>query len=188
MLIDGYDVREIPLDVLRKNIGYVPQESFLFSDTLEENISFGLKCPTIPEIDEAAVISQIRIDLEQLPEGYKTMVGERGVTLSGGQKQRTAISRAVIRKPKILILDDSLSSVDTYTEEEILKHLRKFMNNRTTIIVAHRISTIRDADMIAVLEDGCIAEYGNHEELLLKRGIYYDLFRQQSLEEALESI
>lgn len=188
VLIDGHDIRSIPLDVLRKNIGYVPQETFLFSDTLEENIGFGLKCPTLPEIDQAAVVSQIQIDLEQLPEGYKTVVGERGVTLSGGQKQRTAISRAVIRKPKILILDDALSSVDTYTEEEILKRLRTFMRERTTIIVSHRLSTIRDADMIVVLDNGRIVERGTHEELLAIRGIYFDFYTKQAIEEALERI
>jgi len=174
--------------VLRKSIGYVPQETFLFSDTLAENIGFGLKCPTIPQIDEAAVVSQIRIDLEQMPEGYKTVVGERGVTLSGGQKQRTAISRAVIRKPKILILDDALSSVDTYTEEEILKRLRTFMQERTTIIVSHRLSTIRHADMIVVLENGHIVERGTHEELLANQGIYSDLYAKQVIEEALDHL
>ena len=188
ILIDGHDIREIPLQVLRKNIGYVPQETFLFSDTLEKNIGFGLKCPTTPEIEEAAVVSQIRVDMEQLPEGYKTVVGERGVTLSGGQKQRTSISRAVIQKPNILILDDALSSVDTYTEDKILKRLRTFMNQRTTIIVSHRISTIRDADMIVVLDNGQIVERGTHAELLTQQGIYSELYAKQALEEALERI
>jgi ATP-binding cassette subfamily B protein len=140
------------------------------------------------EIERATDISQLQRDFEQFPEGYETMVGERGITLSGGQKQRTAISRAVIRKPKILILDDALSSVDTYTEEEILRHLRKVMAERTTLIVSHRISTVRDADVILVLRDGAIVERGQHQELLSRQGAYYELYQRQLLEESLEEL
>jgi len=188
VLIDGIDVRRIPLAVLRANIGYVPQETFLFSDTIKENIAFGIEKPSMPEIEEAAVIAQLKPDIQGFPDQYETMVGERGITLSGGQKQRTAIARAVIRKPKILILDDALSSVDTYTEEEILKRLRVVMENRTSIIVSHRISTVRDADLIVVLDDGHIVEQGTHEALLELDGVYAELYRKQLLEEALEEL
>ncbi len=188
ILIDGHDVRKIPLEILRKNIGYVPQETFLFSDTLEENIAFGLTQHSIPEIENATEISQIKLDFDQFPDGLKTVVGERGITLSGGQKQRTAISRAVVRKPKILILDDALSSVDTYTEEEVLKRLKHVMRDRTSIIVSHRVSTVRDADFIIVLKDGKIVEQGTHEELLQTEGVYYTLYQRQLLETSLAEL
>ncbi len=188
LFIDGKDINIIPLAMLRQNIGFVQQESFLFSDTIAENISFGLEKIDIAEIESAAEVSQIKLDLDQFPDKWDTIVGERGITLSGGQKQRTAISRAVARHPKILILDDSLSSVDTYTEEEILKQLKKVMQNRTSILVAHRISTIRDADFIIVLDEGKIVERGTHESLLQQHGLYYHLNKRQQLEKSLEEL
>ena len=188
ILIDGHDIKKIPMNILRTNIGYAPQEAFLFSDTLEGNIGFGLEKPQGEEIAEAAESSQINLDMDQFPHGLQTVVGERGITLSGGQKQRIALSRAVIKKPKILILDDSLSAVDTYTEEEILKRLREIMKNRTSIIVSHRISTVKDADVIIVLDDGKILEKGNHEELIEKQGLYYHIYQKQMLEKSLEEL
>jgi ATP-binding cassette subfamily B multidrug efflux pump len=188
LLIDGQDIRTIPIEILRKNIGYVPQETFLFSDTLEENIAFGLTYHSLPEIEDATEVSQIKLDFDQFPDGLKTMVGERGITLSGGQKQRTAISRAVVRKPKILILDDSLSSVDTYTEEEILKRLKQIMRDRTSLIVSHRVSTVRDADFIVVLKDGKVVEQGTHDKLLDQEGEYYRLYQRQLLETSLAEL
>lgn len=188
LFIDGHDIHTIPLTVLRKNIGMVPQESFLFSDTIKENIAFGQPMHDLHEIESAADISQLKSDFDQFTDGYETVVGERGITLSGGQKQRTAISRAVIRKPKILILDDALSAVDTYTEEDILRQLRKIMSDRTTLIVSHRVSTIHDADLIIVLQEGRIVEQGKHDDLLAKRGIYYNLNQRQLLEESLAEI
>src|SRR5262249_18811225 len=148
LLIDGVNVRNIPLEALRTNIGYVPQETFLFSETLTENISYGVDNGTEEHVLQAAEISQLAKDVAEFPKSYGTMIGERGITLSGGQKQRTSIARAVMRNPKILILDDALSAVDTYTEEEILKHLKRVMRDRTSIIISHRISTVKDADMI----------------------------------------
>lgn len=188
VLIDGRDVRTIPLNVLRQSIGYVPQETFLFSDSLAENISYGTDNGTEEHVRDAAEISQIAHDISDFPMGYATMLGERGITLSGGQKQRTSIARAVMRKPRILILDDSLSAVDTYTEEEILKRLRKIMKDRTSIIISHRISTVKDADMIVVMDDGKIIEQGTHEELVERGGAYAELHRKQLLEQELESL
>ncbi|MBN2412749.1 ABC transporter ATP-binding protein [candidate division KSB1 bacterium] len=188
ILVDGHDIRTIPLHVLRSFIGYVPQESFLFSDSIQENIVFGLTGPDDKQIEKAIEISQLNKDLDQFPNGLQTVVGERGITLSGGQKQRTAISRAVIKNPQILILDDSLSAVDTYTEEEILKHLKDVVKNCTAIIVSHRISSIKDVDEIIVLDNGGIAERGAHEELLAKKGLYYKLYQRQLLEESLQEI
>ncbi len=188
ILIDGRDYREIPLKTLRKHIGYVQQETFLFSDTLEGNIGFGLGEPTIPEIEQATETSQIKLDLDQFPKGLQTVIGERGITLSGGQKQRTAISRAVIKQPKILILDDALSAVDTYTEEQILSRLRADMLEKTCFIVSHRISTVRDADQIIVLRHGKIAERGVHEQLIQNNGFYAKLYEKQLLEKSLEEL
>ena len=188
ILIDGIPIKKIPLSVLRSNIGYVQQETFLFSDTIFENIAYGVNNPSQDVIMEAAEVSQIAKDIKDFPGKYNTSIGERGITLSGGQKQRTSIARALVRNPKILILDDALSSVDTYTEDEILKRLRIVMKNRTSIIISHRISTIKEADLIIVLDKGKIVERGNHEELLALGGIYADLYDKQLLEEELESM
>jgi ATP-binding cassette subfamily B protein len=188
LLIDGNDIRTIPLDVLRSHIGYVPQETFLFSDTISENIGYGTDNGTEEHVHEAAEISRLAHDVSDFPRGYATMLGERGITLSGGQKQRTSIARAVMRKPKILILDDALSAVDTFTEEEILKRLRTIMQGRTSIIISHRISTVKDADQIVVLHEGTIAERGTHAELVERGGIYSELHRKQLLEEELEQL
>ena len=188
LLIDGVNIKKIPLHVLRSNIGYVPQETFLFSDTLMENISYGTDNGSQEHVLEAAAVSQIAKDIEEFPSGFETMLGERGITLSGGQKQRTSIARAVMRNPKILILDDALSAVDTYTEEEILKRLRDVMKNRTSIIISHRISTVKNADMIVVLNEGRIAEQGSHNDLVERGGIYAELYEKQLLEEELERL
>jgi ATP-binding cassette subfamily B multidrug efflux pump len=188
VLVDGRPVREYPLATLRKNIGFVPQETFLFSDRIRENIAFGVDAATDRDIHNAADAANIATDIESFPEGYDTMVGERGITLSGGQKQRTAIARALIRNPKILILDDALSSVDTHTEDKILNHLRDVMRGRTTIFISHRVSTVRNADRIAVLHGGRIVELGTHDELLALNGYYSDLYNKQLLEEELEEV
>jgi ATP-binding cassette subfamily B multidrug efflux pump len=185
LLIDGRPIREIPLSVLRASIGYVPQETFLFSETIAGNIAFGVDNATREEIEEAATKAGIADDIREFPEGFDTLVGERGITLSGGQKQRTAIARALIRRPKILILDDALSAVDTYTEERILTHLRGIMRGRTSLIVSHRVSTVKDADLIVVLDDGRIAERGTHDELIALGGLYAELYEKQLLEEEL---
>jgi ATP-binding cassette subfamily B protein len=188
ILIDGKPVREFPLELLRRNIGFVPQETFLFSDSIRENIAFGAENATDPQIRQAAEAASIAADIEAFPEGYDTLVGERGITLSGGQKQRTAIARAVIRDPRILILDDALASVDTQTEDRILNQLRHIMQGRTTIFISHRVSTVRNADRIAVLHDGEIVEYGTHEELIERNGYYTELYNKQLLEEELETV
>jgi ATP-binding cassette subfamily B multidrug efflux pump len=186
VFIDGVDVRELPLDVLRAAIGMVPQEPFLFSDTVAQNIAFG--APHRDETDdivEAATIARLDKDVDAFPRAWETMVGERGLTLSGGQKQRTAIARALLVDAPILILDDALSAVDTYTEEEILRGLRGVMRERTSIIVSHRVSTVRDADLIVVLENGRIVERGRHDDLVRAGGPYSDMHRRQLLEEEL---
>ena len=187
VLVDGIDVKRYPLGMLRRAIGYVPQETFLFSVPLRENVGFGTDRPlTDTELQWAGEVSQLGKDVADFPAGYDTMIGERGVTLSGGQKQRTAIARAVAKDPRILILDDALSAVDTYTEAEILKRLRGVMRERTSIVVAHRISTVKDADEILVLDDGRIAERGTHQSLLELGGLYASMYRRQLLEEELE--
>ena len=188
LLIDGHDIKTIPLGILRTHIGYVPQETFLFSDTLTENIRYGTDDGTPDHVQEAAEISQIAKDVLELPKQFDTMIGERGITLSGGQKQRTSIARALIRQPKILILDDCLSAVDTYTEEEILRRLRTFMKGRTSIIISHRISTVKEADLIVVVDKGEIVERGTHNELVARGGIYADLNEKQLLERELEEL
>ncbi len=185
VLIDSEPIRSFTLAELRKNIGFVPQETFLFSDTIRHNISFGTPDATSEQIEHAATIAHIATEILEFPRGFDTMVGERGVTLSGGQKQRTSIARAVIRNPRILILDDALASVDTYTEERILSGLRQVMEGRTTIFISHRISTARNADQIAVLVAGRIAELGTHDELIARNGYYTSLFEKQRLEEEL---
>jgi ATP-binding cassette subfamily B protein len=185
VLVDGVSVRHYPLTQLRSSIGYVPQETFLFSDALAENIAFGVDKAERRQIEWAAEVAGLTEDVEGFPDRFATLVGERGLTLSGGQKQRTAIARAILREPKILILDDALSSVDTYTEEKILGELRGVMRGRTSLIVSHRISTVRDADLICVLDEGSIIEQGTHNELLAVGGEYSTLYERQLLEEEL---
>ncbi|MEE2821681.1 MAG: ABC transporter ATP-binding protein [Acidobacteriota bacterium] len=186
IFIDGLDINDIPLETLRKNIGYVPQETFLFSETVEENIAFGCPNTNFESIESISRTSNIWPDIQDFPKKFKTFVGERGITLSGGQRQRIAISRALLVDPQILILDDALSSVDTYTEESILENLTGELNKRTVILISHRISTVKIADQILVLDDGSIVERGTHKELLSARGHYADLYEKQLLKDALE--
>jgi ATP-binding cassette subfamily B protein len=185
LFIDGVPIERIPVDKLRSAIGFIPQDTFLFGETIRENIAFGVDAATDAQIQRAAEISNIDTDVQGFPSKYETMVGERGITLSGGQKQRSAISRAVVRDPKILILDDALSSVDTYTEEQILRELKHVMRNRTSILISHRVSTVKEADEIVVLDNGAIVERGTHAELLARNGYYAELHQRQLLEDEL---
>ena len=185
IFIDGNTIRSYPLEHLRRSIGFVPQETFLFSETIRQNIAFGVPYATEAQVLQAATTAHIATEILEFPKGFDITVGERGITLSGGQKQRTAIARALIREPRILILDDALASVDTYTEEQIFSGLRKLMQGRTTIFISHRISTARNADQIAVLVAGRIAELGTHDQLLARNGYYTSLFDKQRLEEEL---
>jgi ATP-binding cassette subfamily B protein len=186
LLIDGHPIREWPLAALRQAIGFVPQDTFLFSETIRENIAFGVESAADDQVTAAAEIASVAQDIAGFPSGFTTFVGERGITLSGGQKQRTALARAVLRDPRILILDDALSSVDTDTEERILRSLKELTRERTTILISHRVSTVRHADQIVVLRDGRVVEHGTHDELLAQRGYYEELYQKQLLEEELE--
>ena len=187
VFVDGFDVRHIPLSVLRGVIGMVPQEPFLFGASIAENIAFGARGEhdTRADIEQAAAVARLDKDASNFPRGYDTIIGERGITLSGGQKQRVAIARALMIDPKILVLDDAMSAVDTYTEEEILGRLSAVMRQSTSIIVSHRISTVRSADQILVLADGRIVERGTHDQLVAVGGTYAELHRKQLLEEEL---
>jgi ATP-binding cassette subfamily B protein len=185
--VDGRPLREIPLGILHRDLAYVPQDSFLFSDTIENNIAFGVEQASMQEIIAAAKAADVHDDIMVFPDQYQTMLGERGVTVSGGQKQRIAIARALMKDAPVLILDDALSAVDTDTEERILGRLKELRRGKTTLIIAHRISTIQHADHILVLEDGKPAEYGTHSELLKKGGIYRSVFDKQQLEKQLQA-
>jgi ATP-binding cassette subfamily B multidrug efflux pump len=188
ILLDGRDIRDLPLAQLRRSIGLVPQDPFLFSTTVRANICFGLEQADEPAVRRAAAIAGVAPDIESFPLGYGTIVGERGITLSGGQKQRLTLARAIITDPRILVLDDALSSVDIRTERLIVRALEEVMRNRTSIVIAHRLSTIQDADVIAVVDDGRVVELGNHASLLAQDGLYADLFRQQRLEEEIAEL
>jgi ATP-binding cassette subfamily B multidrug efflux pump len=188
ILLDGRDIRDLPLGHVRRSIGFVPQDPFLFSTTVRANICFALEQADESAVRRAAAIAGVASDIESFPRGYDTIVGERGITLSGGQKQRLTLARAIITDPRILVLDDALSSVDIRTERLILRALEEVMRNRTSIVIAHRVSTIQDADVIAVVDDGRVVEFGNHASLLAQDGLYADLFRQQRLEEEIAEL
>lgn len=186
LIIDGKDILDYPLQKLRSSIGYVPQDNFLFSDTIANNIRFGCREASMEQVEEAAKMADVHDNIVDFPDGYETLVGERGVTLSGGQKQRVSIARALVKDPPILILDDSVSAVDTETEEHILRELRKARQGKTTIIIAHRISTIQHADQILVIDEGKIVQHGRHEELSHEEGIYKTIYEKQLLEEEID--
>jgi ATP-binding cassette, subfamily B, multidrug efflux pump len=188
VLVDGVDVTRLPLARLRGVIGMVPQETFLFSTTVRDNIALGVPEASREAVMEAALLAGLESDLAGFPQGLDTLVGERGITLSGGQKQRVALARAILRQPRILILDDALSAVDTHTEETILTNLRRVFEGRTVFLVSHRISTVRHADLILVLEQGRIVDRGSHDELTARPGLYADLHQRQMLEEELETV
>ena len=188
VFIDGADIQDIPLQVLRSNIGFVEQEPFLFSDYLRNNITYGLEAANDEEVKDAAHTADLLEQIEEFPDGLETFLGERGITISGGQRQRSALARAIIIKPKILILDDAFANVDTQTEDTILSRLDEIMRNRTTILISHRISTVKDADHIIVLNDGSIVEAGTHEQLLEHSGIYAGIYETQLLQEELEEL
>ena len=188
VLLDGHDVRSLPLGWLRRQVGLVPQDPFLFSRTIRENVALGLEGDGSDRVEWAVGMAGLGRDLADMPAGLDTVVGERGVTLSGGQKQRVTLARALAAAPRILVLDDALSSVDAATEREILDRLRSFFRERTTILVAHRLTTVKEADLIVVIDEGRVVEAGDHEGLLARGGVYSDLFRQQALEVELEAI
>jgi ATP-binding cassette subfamily B protein len=188
ILLDGRDVRQLPLEQLRRSVAFVPQDPFLFSTRIADNIGFGIDDADDDQIRSAAEIAAVAEDLEQFAKGYQTVIGERGITLSGGQKQRLTLARALACDPTVLVLDDALSSVDTRTERNILERLREIRQGRTSIVIAHRLSTVMDADHIIVVDEGRIVESGNHESLLRRAGPYADLFQQQKIEEELETL
>jgi len=184
--VDDIDIRELPVQLLRSGIGCVPQDTFLFSDTIRANLTFGRPEATDQELDAVSDLAQFTEVVQALDDGYETLLGERGVNLSGGQKQRLAIARAVLRDPQVLVLDDALSSVDTHTEEQILQHLKRVMAERTCVLISHRISTVKHADQILVLDEGRIVARGTHQELLERSGIYARMYERQLLEDAIE--
>jgi ATP-binding cassette, subfamily B, multidrug efflux pump len=181
VLIDGTDVRNVPLALLRRSIGMVPQDTFLFSVALRENVAFGVDAVDEGRLAQAVTTARLSNDIDQFPDGLDTVIGERGVTLSGGQKQRTALARAIARDPAILILDDALSSIDTQTQAEILSGLQRVLANRTSILIAHRISTVKNADQIIVLDEGRVAEQGRHQDLVARGGLYAQMYRRELL-------